>query len=55
MASFVVAYYVACRVVVHNNYYIMSSQNASSVNYSLRPYLTYASYLDREVLPSVQG
>ena len=33
----------------------MGTPSASSVNYSLRPYLTCASYLDLEVLPSVLG
>ena len=55
MASFIVAYYAAYRVVGHNNYYIMGSLNASSANYSLRPYLTYASCLDLKVLPLVPG
>jgi hypothetical protein len=53
VASFVVAYCVACKLVTHNNYYIMGRLNASSVNYSLTPYLTYASCLDLEVLPLV--
>jgi hypothetical protein len=55
VASFIVAYYAAYRVVGHNNYYIMGSLNASSANYSLIPYLTYASCLDLKVLPLVPG
>ena len=55
VASFAIAYSVACRVAIHNNCCIISILNASSVNYSLKPYLTYASYLGLKDLPSGLG